>query len=106
MKVIFPAQGQSWNYGVQDSELAEDLNIPVKALPHADKDYFIHTLMLIMVTITTCECEHSFSLLHLVKSTFHTTRTEDRLNGLALMQCHHDIKLDPDEIIEEFARYR
>ena len=92
----------------KDSELAEDLNTPVKALPHADKDYFpnIRTLMLIMVTIpiTSCECERSFSLLRLVKSTLCTTMTEDRLNGLALMQCHQDIKLDPDEIVEEFAR--
>ena len=57
----------------KDSELAEDLNTPVKALPHADKDYFpnIRTLMLIMVTvpITSCECERSFSILRLVKST-------------------------------------
>ena len=37
----------------RDSELGEDLNTPVKALPHVDKDYFlnIHILMLIMVTI-------------------------------------------------------
>ena len=46
-----------------ESSLAEHLHTPVKALPHADQDYFpnIHTLMLIMVTlpITSCECERS-----------------------------------------------
>ena len=113
MKMIFPVGDLwtwSWNCGVQcgKTELAEDLNTPVKALPHADKDYFpnIRTLMLIMVTvpITSCECERSFSLLRLVKSTLRTTMTEDRLNGLALMQCHQDINVDPDEIVEEFAR--
>ena len=97
-----------WRAMWKDSELAEDLNTPVKALPHVDKDYFpnIRTLILIMVTIpiTSCECERSFSLLLLVKSTLRTTMTEDRLNGLALMQCHQDIKLDPNEIVEEFAR--
>ena len=76
--------------------------------PHADQDYFpnIHTLMLIMVTlpITSCECEHSISLLQLVKSTLHTTMREDRLNGLALMQYYHDIQLNPDEIVAEFAQ--
>lgn len=50
-----------------ESNLAEDLNTPIKALPHADQDYFpnIRTLMLIMVTlpITSCECERSISLL-------------------------------------------
>ena len=93
-----------WRTKWKDSELAEGLNTPMKALPHVDKDYFpnIHTLMLIMATIpiTSCECERSFSLLRLVKSTSRTAMTEDRLNGLALMQ---DIKLDPDDIVEEFA---
>ena len=97
-----------WRTKWKDSELAEGLNTPMKALPHVDKDYFpnIHTLMLIMATIpiTSCECERSFSLLRLVKSTSCTTMTEDRLNGLALMKFHQDIKLDPDDIVEEFAR--
>ena len=97
-----------WRTKWKDSELAEGLNTPMKALPHVDKDYFpnIHTLMLIMATIpiTSCECERSFSLLRLVKSTSRTTMTEDRLNGLALMKFHQDIKLDPDDIVEEFAR--
>ena len=81
---------------------------PVKALPHADQDYLpnIPTLMLIMIAlpITSCECERSISLLRLVKSTSRKTMTEERLNGLALMQYHHDIRLDPDEIVAEFAR--
>ena len=98
-----------WRTRWKDAELAEDLNTPVKALPHADKDYFpnIHTLMLIMVTIliTSCECECSCSLLRLVKYTLCTTMTEDRLNGLTVMQCHQNIELDPDEIIQEFARF-
>ena len=73
-------------------DLAEDLNTPVEALPHADQDYFpnIHTLMLIMINlpITSCECERSISLLRFVKSTLRTTMTEERLNGLAIMQYH------------------
>ena len=58
-----------WQAKWEDCEmdLAEDL----KALPHADQDYFpnIRTLMLIMITlpITSCECERSISLLRLVK---------------------------------------
>ena len=80
----------------------------MKALPHADPDYFpnIRTLMLIMITIpiTSCECERSISLLQLVKSTLRTTMSEERLNGLALTQYYHDIHLDPNEIVAEFAR--
>ena len=73
-----------------DDALVEDLNTPVKVLPHVDKDYFpnIRSLMLIMITIpvTSCECERSISLLRLVKSTLRTTMSEERLNGLCLMQ--------------------
>ena len=91
-----------------EAELAENLNTAAKALPHADQDYFpnIRTLILIMTTlpVTSCECERSISLLRLVKSTLRTTMTEDRLNGLALMQYHHDIPLDPAQVVEEFAR--
>lgn len=84
------------------------LNTPVKVLPHADKDYFpnIRSLMLLMITfpVTNCECERSISLLRLVKCTLRTTMTEERLNGLCLMQYYHDIDLDPDEVVSEFAR--
>ena len=93
---------------VSDNASLEDLNTPVKVLPHADKDYFpnIQSLMLLMITIpvTSCECERSISLLRLVKSTLRTTMTEERLNGLCLMQYYHDIDLDPDEVVSEFAR--
>lgn len=90
-----------WQAKWKDSDNAsvEDLNTPVKVLPHADKDYFpnIRSLMLIMITIpiTSCECER------LVKSTL--IMTEERLNGLCLMQYYHDINLDPDEVVSEFA---
>lgn len=93
---------------VCDANLAKCIDTPVKALPHADQDYFpnIRTLMLIMVTlpVTSCECERSISLLRLIKSTLLTTMSEDRLNALALMQYYHDIDINPDEIVAEFAR--
>lgn len=31
---------------------------------------------------------------------------EDRLNGLALMYMHRDIKIDVEEIIDEFANIK
>ena len=44
------------------------------------------------VYVTSCECEHSIRLLKLVKTPLHCTMRQDRLNGLALMCCYHDIK--------------
>ena len=52
---------------------------------------------MVTIPITSCECERFFSLLRLLKSTIRTTMTEVRLNGLALMKYHQDIKLDPDD---------
>ena len=42
-----------------DSASVEDLNTPVKVLPHVDKDYFpnIRSLVLIMITIPVTSCE-------------------------------------------------
>ena len=89
----------------RDAELAESLNTAAKVLPHADQDYYptIHILFLIMTTlpVTSCECER---LLRLVKSALRTTMSEDRLNGLAMTQCHRDISLDREEVVKEFAR--
>ena len=91
-----------------DAELAEDLDTAAKVLPHADVDYYpnIRTLFVIMATlpVTSSECERSVSLLRLVKTVLRTTMSEDRLNGLAMMQCHHNIPLDPEEVVEEFTR--
>lgn len=91
-----------------EAELAEGLDTAAKVLPHADQDYYpnIRTLLVIMATlpVTSCECERSISLLRLVKSILRTTMTEDRLNGLALMQYHRDVLLDPEKVVEEFAR--
>ena len=50
-----------------DSELGSTLNTLEKALDHADCDFFpnIHTFLCIMGTlpVTSCECEHSISML-------------------------------------------
>ena len=91
-----------------NAEEAKNLDTPEKALVHAEKDYYpnIRSLMMIMVTIpvTSCECERSISILRLIKSRLRSTTGAERLNALTLMQCHRDIALDPDKIINEFAR--
>ena len=93
-----------------NAEEAKSLNTPEKALVHVDKDYYpnIHSLMMIMVTVTipvtSCECERSISLLRLVKSRLQSTMGAERLNALTLTQCHRDINLDPEKIVDEFAQ--
>ena len=63
-------------------------------------------MMIIMTTIpvTSCECERSISLLRLVKYCLRARMSEERLNGLALMQYYHDIPIDPDRIARTHPR--
>ena len=87
--------------------IAEKLNTREKALKSMEKDLYpnIHVLLLLAATIpvTSCECERSISMLRLIKSPLRSTMTQERLNGLAIMQYNHQFLLEADEVIEEFA---
>ena len=86
---------------------AEALNTPEKALKQLDKDLYPNIYMLLTlaatVLVTSCECERSISMLRLIKTSLRSTMTQERLNGLAMMQYHHHIPLEADEVVEEFA---
>ena len=42
-------------------------------------------------------------MLKLLKTTLRSTMTENRLNGLALLQYHQDIPLTAEEVVQEFV---
>ena len=46
----------------------------------------IHAMVL---PVTSCEAERSFSALRRIKSYLHTTMKQNRLNGLALLNIHN-----------------
>ncbi len=91
-----------------DVQLAQKLNTPEKVLRHTDSDYFpnIRTLIVILGTlpVTSCESERSISMLKRIKTALRSTMTEDRLNGLAMLQYHRDIAVTADEVVEEFVQ--
>ena len=95
---------QHWN---AEPELASELNTPAKALQYADKDFYpnINVLLRIMGTIpvTSCECERSISLLRLIKTSLRSSMGQDRLNGLAMLHCHQNVELTPEEVVQEFS---
>ena len=66
----------------------------------------IQTLLTIFLVtpVTTCTAERSFSLLRLLKTHHHSTMGQQRLNGLAFLVVHKDIKLNYDTVIEEYAQ--
>ena len=87
--------------------IAENLNTPEKVLKNMEKDLYpnIHVLLVLAATVpvTSCECERSFSMLRLIKTSLRSTMTQERLNGLAMIQYNHHIPLEADEVVEEFA---
>ena len=92
----------------REKDLASKLNTPEKTLQYADKDFLpnIRVLLSIMATlpVTSCECERSISMLNLIfKNPLRSTMKQGRLNGLALLYNHRDVKLTPEEVVEEFS---
>ena len=56
------------------------------------------------VPVTTCTAERSFSLLRLLKTHHRSSMGQVRMNGLALLAVHKDIRLSYDDVIKEYSR--
>ena len=57
-----------------------------------------------VIPVTTCTAERTFSSLRWTKTYLRSTIEEDRLNGLMLLNIHKDIKITPEEVVEEFSK--
>lgn len=80
----------------------------INLLKACDEDIYpvLHVLLTIFATIpcSAATCERSFSALKRLKTWLRSTMKEERLNGLALLHVHNDIKLDLDAIIDRYAK--
>ena len=54
--------------------------------------------------VTSCEAERCFSAMKISKNRLRSTMVDERLNGFALMYIHKDIDIDPEAVIDNFAR--
>ena len=97
----------SYQYLESCMAIAEKLNTSEKALKNMEKGLYpnVHVLLLLPATIpgTSCEYERSIGMLRWIKTPLRSTVTQERLNGLAMMQYNHQIPLKADEVIEEIA---
>jgi hypothetical protein len=79
-----------------------------EAYQHATKRSFpnLQTLLSILLTIpvTNAEAERSFSALKRLKSYLRSTMGQERLNGLALLAVHSEIRISPEKVIDDFAK--
>ena len=64
----------------------------------------IHSLLITLCTLpfNSVECERNGSVLKRLKTYFITTTGQTRLNGLALLYIHKDIKVDSKEVVDRF----
>ena len=92
------------NMWAKKQERALEIDTPEKCLNEVDIDYFpnISKLINLMATlpVTSCKCKKSISMLKLIKTPLRSTMTQERLNGLAMMQYHCNIHLDPKDVTE------
>ena len=66
----------------------------------------VRKLLQIFVTlpVTTSSSERSFSTLRRLKSYLRNTTSEDRLNGLALLNIHRNVAVSSDAVLDELAK--
>lgn len=80
----------------------------IDALRFCDELMFpnVHSLLKIgsSLPVTVSSVERSFSSLKRIKTYLRNSTQENRLDGLALMSIHRDIRLNINEIIDRFAQ--
>lgn len=66
----------------------------------------VRKLLKIFVTlpVTTSSNERSFSTLKRLKSYLRNTMSEDRLNGLALLNIYRNFHISPEAVLDELAK--
>ena len=53
--------------------------------------------------VTSCECEHSCSVLRRLSNYMRATMGQERLNSLALLHIHYDSDIDVAKVVDRFA---
>ncbi|GBN01562.1 repressor of the inhibitor of the protein kinase [Araneus ventricosus] len=85
-------------------------NLPktaISSLEKCDKTFFpniyIILKLLAVLPASVATVERSFSSLRRLKTYLKNTTSESRLNGLALLSIHRDIKIRDEEVLDKFA---
>ena len=63
---------------------------------------YIALTILATMPVSAATAEASFSLLKRLKTWLRNTMMQDRLTGLTLMNFHHEIPVDIDQVLRDF----
>ncbi|GBN37917.1 repressor of the inhibitor of the protein kinase [Araneus ventricosus] len=106
-KEVVQSESMSWKekWSQEKSE-----NLPktaISSLEKCDKTFFPNIYILLkllaVVPVSVATVERSFSSLRRLKTYLRNTTLESRLNGLALLSLHRDIKIRDEEVLDKFA---
>ncbi|GBO21253.1 repressor of the inhibitor of the protein kinase [Araneus ventricosus] len=106
-KEVVQSEFMSWKekWSQEKSE-----NLPktaISSLEKCDKTFFPNIYILLkllaVVPVSVATVERSFSILRRLKTYLKNTTSESRLNGLALLSIHRDIKIRDEEVLDKFA---
>ncbi|GBM85350.1 repressor of the inhibitor of the protein kinase [Araneus ventricosus] len=106
-KEVVQSEFMSWKekWSQEKSE-----NLPetaISSLEKCDKTFFPNIYILLkllaVVPVSVATVESSFSSLRRLKTYLRNTTSESRLNGLALLSIHRDIKIRDEEVLDKFA---
>ncbi|GBM83972.1 repressor of the inhibitor of the protein kinase, partial [Araneus ventricosus] len=90
--------------------LEKSENLPktaISSLEKCDKTFFPNIYILLkllaVLPVSVATLERSFSSLRRLKTYLRNTTSESRLNGLALLSIHRDIKIRDEEVLDKFT---
>ena len=98
---------EMWKDKWQNSPILENRSA-IELLKNCNRTLYplINILLKILITlpISVASAERSFSSLKRLKTWLRTNMSQDRLNGLALMNIHNDFIIDTENVIDKYAK--
>ena len=59
--------------------------------------------ILLIFSVTSCECERSISALNRIKTFNRTTQTDERLTGLCIICAYRETPINLEKVVNTFA---
>lgn len=96
-----------WQDKWRNVEAEKRPSTSTEALAACDRSFFpnVHRMLQLFATlpVSTATAERSFSTLRRLKTYLRNTTSDNRLNGLALLNIHRDVEVSPELVVDRFA---
>ncbi|XP_025192851.1 52 kDa repressor of the inhibitor of the protein kinase-like [Melanaphis sacchari] len=105
---VLPTEIQLWKRKWSNKPEKDQPNSAIEAYIKCNFEYFpnISFLLKLLATlpVSTSTPERTFSTMKRLKNYLRNSTGQERLTGLALLSVHKQIHIDPDEVIDRFAK--